>query len=87
VPDSTRIAARKLGSSHHNIAMDGALAPALLDPRFPRVGQSRLPAPAGNKRHSSGWDHHSASRARIITGLFRFFTLIQSRDGRELDTC
>jgi hypothetical protein len=34
--------------SHHNIAMDSALNPALLDPRLPRVGQSRLPAPAGN---------------------------------------
>jgi hypothetical protein len=83
VPDSTCIAARKLGGCHHNIAMDGALNPALLDPRLPRVGQSRLPAPAGNNRHSSGWGHHSASRARIIGGLFRIVTLIQSRDGPD----
>jgi hypothetical protein len=27
--------------------------------------------------------HHSASRARIIAGLSGFFTLIQSRDGRD----
>jgi hypothetical protein len=47
---------------------------------FPGVGQSRLPAPARNNRHSSGWFHHSTSRARIIAELPGFFTLSQSRD-------
>jgi hypothetical protein len=81
---SLDVTARKSGSSHHNIAMDGALNHALLDPRLSRVGQSRLPAPAWNNRHSSGWGYHSASRARIIAGLSGFLTLIQSRVGPDL---
>jgi hypothetical protein len=41
--------------------------------------------PSREYRHSSGWGflHHSASRARIIAGLFGFFTLIQFRDGPD----
>jgi hypothetical protein len=30
------------------------------------------------------WRHQSPSRARIIAGLFGFFTLTQSRDGPDL---
>jgi hypothetical protein len=61
-----------------NIAADGALSRALLDPRLPRVGQSRLPAPPGIA--PAGVSSPLGLSRRIIAGL-RFLTLTQSRKG------
>jgi hypothetical protein len=48
--------ARKLGSSHHNIAVDGALTGALLGPILPRAGQSNCLSQPGNTGTAPGWD-------------------------------
>jgi hypothetical protein len=50
-----------------NIATDGALSRALLDPRLPRVGQSRLPAPPGIA--PAGASSPLGLSRRIIAGL------------------
>jgi hypothetical protein len=83
-----------LGSSHHNIAMDGALNRALLDPRLLRVGQSRLPAPAGNTGTAAGASPRGLScpgswkLASPATGRFRLIALglpEQLRQPRHVD--